>query len=75
MSYQWLDDKGNVVLDGTRSAVVPALQPGESRSLRLISFMPRRPATLHLSPVQEACTWALSRDPGHRRNDSAVDGG
>lgn len=59
MSYHWLDEQGRVWRDGTRSAIIQPLQPGDSTIVAIVARMPTKPGryTLRLSPVQEGCAW------------------
>lgn len=65
MSYQWVDGRGRVAVDGVRSALIEPLAPGESRALTLVVRMPRKKgdSTLRLSPVQEGCSWFYKANP------------
>ena len=59
MSYHWVDANGKVVMDGRRSAISPALLPGEHREIKVVSTIPdaQQNLSLVLSPVQEGCAW------------------
>ncbi len=59
MSYHWVDANGKVVMDGKRSAISPALLPGEHREIKVVSMIPdaQQNLSLVLSPVQEGCAW------------------
>ena len=67
MSYHWVNDRGRVVQDGLRSAILPNLAPGETTIVELVSPLPRQPAKLILSPVQEGCAWFYMAQPGVER--------
>jgi hypothetical protein len=72
MSYHWVDHRGGVVQDGIRSAILPSLAPGETIMVELVSPLPRQPAKLLLSPVQEGCAWFHMAQPGVERVLPAV---
>lgn len=64
MSGRWLDEHGRVWRDGSRSAIVKPLQPGESAVVAVVAALPRKAGryTLRLSPVQEGCAWFYLAD-------------
>ncbi|EWY42829.1 hypothetical protein N825_01175 [Skermanella stibiiresistens SB22] len=68
LSYHWLSKDGStVVRDGLRSVLQTALEPGETRTLKInVEFTEGSPdAILRLSLVQEGCAWFyLAGDPG-----------
>lgn len=65
MSFHWLDATGKVVLDGTRSALLKPIAPGETENVDIVTMIPTGfgPVTLKLSPVQEGCSWFYQSNP------------
>jgi hypothetical protein len=65
MSYHWLDNDGNVEMDGIRSAIVDKIQPGQKASIDIITPLPKWKGEyqLQLSPVQEGCSWFYTESP------------
>ena len=56
VGYQWLDEAGRI-RDGTRSAIVKPLRPGDGTNIAIVAKLPGRPGryTLRLLAVQEGC--------------------
>jgi hypothetical protein len=65
MSYHWVNEHGEVVIDGIRSAIPGILLPGQSAQINIISSIPKDAGklTLKLSPVQEGCAWFYMANP------------
>jgi len=65
MSYQWLDIDGNVIQDGTRTAILDSVPPGGSENATVVTSIPQRTGQyfLKLSPVQEGCAWFYNKNP------------
>jgi hypothetical protein len=59
MSYRWIGPDGDLVLQGSRTALAPVLEPGGSASLVLDLLTPWEPGAyeLRLSCVQEFVAW------------------
>lgn len=64
MSYHWNDAKGATVVDGIRSALPSAVEPGQTVDVDVVTPVPARNGlTLRLSPVQEGCAWFYQANP------------
>ncbi|MDN4061351.1 hypothetical protein QPK31_24325 [Massilia sp. YIM B02769] len=64
MSYHWNDAKGATVVDGIRSALPRAVEPGHTVDVDVVTPVPPRAGlTLRLSPVQEGCAWFYQANP------------
>lgn len=65
MSYQWVNTKGAVILDGIRTAFTKPVLPGETAHVFVVSRLPRElNLSLKLSPVQEGCAWFYQANAG-----------
>lgn len=74
MSNQMLDQQNHVVQDGVRSAIVPALNPGEERDIQVVIPMPLMHGEHHVvfSPVQEDCAWFYQANPQGTTQDMTL---
>lgn len=74
MSYLILDQQNHLVIDGMRSTIAPALNPGEQRTIQVVIPMPLRHSEYHvaLSPVQENCAWFYLSNPQETIQDTTI---
>jgi hypothetical protein len=58
-SYVWMNEAKEVVQDGVRSAINDPIKPGESRTMVIVSKIPKSDNQLFFVPtlVQEGCSW------------------
>lgn len=73
MSYHWLNDQGDVIQDGVRTALTGVIQPGEMARFNLLIKYPKKKEGkyyLRLSPVQEGCAWFYQEN--HRIGAEAI---
>ena len=65
MSYQWLDQAGNVVINGFKTAL-PEMQPGDLVHTKIVSYIPITPhgrkLFLKVGLLQEGCGWFYPKD-------------
>lgn len=59
ISYHWIDNKGQVVVDGIRSALKNEIKPGQTLMATIVTKIPKNNEELTLVPslVQEGCAW------------------